>query len=129
MGHVREVEREILVVKIVPRRASVRDDLRKLSDALHSATPGRASSYLPSDRTLQMDGGFGDDADWGRRDVVSGAGLRGSDESGGRPSVAEQNDRGRVPVSDQRSCMPVRMRREDRGRPRRVGCARGRRVV
>ena len=82
MGHVREVKGEVLVVEAIPGRASVRDDLRKLSDALHSLTPGRASPDLPSDRPLQMDGGFSDDADGGRTNAVSGAGSGGFDEPG-----------------------------------------------
>ena len=40
MGHVREAKGEVLVARTVPGRASVRDDLRKLSDALHNLTPG-----------------------------------------------------------------------------------------
>ena len=70
------------MVGAVPGCAPVYDDLRKLSDALHNPTPGRASPDLPSDRPLQMDGGFGDDADGGRTDAVSGAGSGGSDEPG-----------------------------------------------
>ena len=84
----------------IPGHASVRNDLRKLSDALHNPTQGRASPDLPSDRPLQVDGGFGDDADGGRKDAVSSAGQGGSDEPGGRLSVAEQNDRDRMPVFD-----------------------------
>ena len=38
MGHVRETEGEVLVAGTIPGRASVCDDLRKLSDALHSPT-------------------------------------------------------------------------------------------
>ena len=40
VGHVQEVEGEVLVAAIVPGRASVRNNLRKLLDALHSPTPG-----------------------------------------------------------------------------------------
>ena len=98
-----------MVARTIPGHASVRDDLRKLSNALHSPTSGRASSDLPFDRPLQMDGGSGDDADGSRADAVSGAGQGRSDEPGGRLSVAEQNDRGRVPISDRRSGMPVRV--------------------
>ena len=50
---------------IVPGRASVRDDLRKLSDALHSPTPGRASPHVPSDHPLQMDGRSGHAGNYG----------------------------------------------------------------
>src|SRR5512137_3007221 len=66
VGHVREDKREVLVAETVPGRASVRDNLRELSDALHSPASGRASPYIPSDHPLQMDGRSGDDAD-GRR--------------------------------------------------------------
>ena len=90
MGHVRELEREVLVAWTIPGRASVRDNLRELLDALRSPTSGRASPDLPSDRPLQVDGGYGNDADGGRADATSGAGTRGPDEPGGRPSVVEQ---------------------------------------
>ena len=61
---------------------------------------GRASPDIPSDRPLQMDGRFGYDADGRRIDAVFGAGPGGSDELGGRSSVAEQNDHSRMPVFD-----------------------------
>jgi hypothetical protein len=38
---------KVLVAGTVPRRALVRDDLRKLSNALHSPTSGRAPPDLP----------------------------------------------------------------------------------
>ena len=101
MGHIREAKGEVLVAGTVPGRASVRDNLQKLSNALHSLTPRRAPPDLPSDRPLQMDGGFGDDADGGRP-AVSGVSSGGFDEPSGSPSAAEQNDRGRVPVFDRR---------------------------
>ena len=115
MGHFREAEGEVLVAGIVPGRASVRDDLRELSDALSSPTPGRASPYVPSDHPLQVDGRSGDDADGSRTDAVSGPSAGRPDEPGGRPSPAEQDDRGRMSVPDRGCDMPVRVRREDRG--------------
>ena len=115
MGHIRETKGEVLVAGIVPGRAWVRDDLRKLSDALRSLTPGRASPYVPSDHPLQMDGRSGDDADGGGTDAVSGPSAGRPDEPGGRPSPSEQNDRGRMSVPDRGRDMPVRVRREDRG--------------
>ena len=111
VGHVREAKGEVLVAGTILGCASVQHDLRELSDALHGPTSGRASPDLPADRPLQVDGGSGDDADGGRADAVSGAGSGGPDEPGGRLSVAEQNDRDRVPISDRRSGMPVRVRR------------------
>ena len=85
------------------------------SDALHSTTPGRASPDIPSDRPLQMDGRFGNDADGYRTNAIFGAGPGGSDEPGGRPSAVEQNDRGRMPVSNGRRDVSIRVHREDRG--------------
>ena len=89
-----------MVVGTIPGCASVRDDLRKLSDAVHSPTSRRASPNLPSECPLQVDDGSGDHADGGRSVAISGVGAGGPDEPSGRPSVAEQNNRGRVPVSD-----------------------------
>ena len=48
-------------------------------------------------------------------DAILGASPGGSNEPGGRPSAAEQNNRGRMPISDRGRDMPVRVRREDRG--------------
>ena len=62
-----------------------------------------------------MDGRFGNDADGRGADAIFGAGSGGSNEPGGRPRAAEQNDRGRVSVPDRGCDMTVRVRREDRG--------------
>ena len=70
-----------------------------------------------------MDGGFSDYADGGRTDAVSGAGTRGPNESSGRTCSVEQDDCGRVSVSNTRCGMPVRVRWEDRDGPRRAGRA------
>ena len=43
--------------------------------------------------------------------IVTHPMTRLSNFTGGRPSVAEQNDRGHVPISDRRSGMPVRVHR------------------
>ena len=107
VGHIREAKGEVMVAGTIPRHASVHDDLRKLSGALHSPTSGQASPDLPFDCPLQVDGRSSDDVDGGRADAVSGVGSGGPHEPGGGLSVAEQNDRGRVPISDRRSGMPV----------------------
>ena len=90
MGHIRETEGEVLVSGTVPGSASVRNDLRKLSDALHTLTSGRAPPDLPADRALQVNGGTGDDVDGGRADAVPGAGTGGPDKLGGGPIITEQ---------------------------------------
>ena len=77
-----KIKREVLVAGTLPGHASVRNDLRKLPDALHSPTSGRASPNIPTGRPLQMDGRFGNDVDGCRTDAVFGAGSGGSNEPG-----------------------------------------------
>ena len=104
------------MVGTIPGRASVRDNLRNLPDALCSPTSGRATPDLPAYGPFQMDGGHSDDADGGWVDAVPSARARRPNEPGGGPRATEQDDCVGMPILDLRGGVSVWVRWEDRGR-------------
>ena len=87
VGYLREIKGEILVARLVQKRARLRVYVRELSDALGGPTPRRPAPDLPSDRALQMDGRPCHNANGRRAEEVSGTGKGGLDQSGRGTSV------------------------------------------
>ena len=63
VGHVREAQREVLVARNVQGCAPVHDDIQELPNAFWNPTPRRATTHLPADHTLQVDGQSNDNED------------------------------------------------------------------
>mgnify|MGYP006889251444 CR=1 FL=1 len=110
MGHVREAEGEVPVAGDVQGHAPLPVNMRGLPNAFGGQAPRRVASDLPAGHTLEMDGRPHDDADGGRLEEVPSSCKRRYDESGGWSCAPQQYNRSRVPVSDRRSDLSVRVR-------------------